>query len=67
MTDMERFALQVARRAIQLEAKGMKHSRLGSVKAKWAVKFGLSPRAKHADVIQRIEQELRCQPTPSST
>lgn len=51
------FRLLAVRRAIMLEAKGMKHSR-GSVKAKWAKHFGMSRQATCEEVIKRIEQEF---------
>lgn len=51
------FQLLAAKSAIGLEAKGLKHSR-GSVRKTYALQFGMSPRAKHADVQARIQQEI---------
>jgi hypothetical protein len=49
-----------ARGAIKLEKLGMRHSRLGQngLKRLWAKHYGLSPRAKHDEVLAKINEEL---------
>jgi hypothetical protein len=53
------FQLISAKHAIGLEAKGMRHSRLrGGARKLWAIHYCMNPRAKHADVIARIQEEI---------
>lgn len=60
-----------AKHAILLEAKGLRHSRLGrnGVKRLWAKHYGMAARTKHLDVIARMQQDInelaeRIQPNP---
>ncbi len=52
------YQLLVAKSAIGLEMKGLKHSR-GSIRKMYALHYGMKPRAKGEDVIARIEQEIK--------
>lgn len=52
--DIEVFRLQTVKRAINLEARGMRHSG-GNITPKWAKHFGLSARAPHETVIAHID------------
>ena len=54
---IKEFQLRVVISAIKLEAKGIKVRRY-SVKAVWAKKFGLSPRASHELVIQKVQEQI---------
>jgi hypothetical protein len=58
--DIRAWQLITARGAVRLEAKGLRHSRLGPNGAKklWAKHYGLSPRVKHEVVIARMTQEI---------
>ena len=49
-----------AKHAILLEAKGLRHSRLGrnGVKRAWAKHYGLSARAPHLSVIARLQEDI---------
>jgi len=51
--------LASAKAAIKLEAAGMRHSRLGSLRRRWAVHLGLSPNAKHETVIKLLEEKIQ--------
>ena len=55
---IEYAQLASVKQMINLQALGMKHSSGRNVKADWAQHFGLSRRAKPADVIQRIQQRM---------
>lgn len=54
------FSLIAAKHAILLEAKGMRHSRLGKngCRRAWAKHFGLSTRAKPEVIIARIQEDI---------
>lgn len=52
------FQLLAAKGAIKLEKLSMKMSRGFNAKAAWAKHYGLSARAKHDEVIAKIEAEL---------
>jgi hypothetical protein len=52
-----RFQLCAVKGALKLEALGMK-SRGGSIRKGWAVRLGLKPSTKHADLIKHIEELL---------
>lgn len=51
------FQLLAAKSAIKLESLGMRHLR-GSVRKAWAAHYGMPARAKHDQVIARIQQDL---------
>lgn len=51
--------LRFAIRAIELERDiKLKHSSMGSVKAKWAAHYGMSIQAKHDVVLAKMKEEL---------
>jgi hypothetical protein len=51
--------LLAVRAAIKLERDtGLRHSKLGSVKTKWAKHLGMSARATFNDVIDRVSDEI---------
>jgi hypothetical protein len=54
------FQLISAKHAIGLEAKGLRHSRLGrnGLKRLWAKHYGLPPRTKHIVIITKIQEEI---------
>lgn len=53
------FQLISAKHAILLEAKGLRHSRFRcGVRGLWAKHYGLPPRASHAKVVARIQEEI---------
>jgi hypothetical protein len=47
--------MAAAYHAIKLEKLGMRHSKLGSVKALWARHLGMSPRVKHDMVLAELK------------
>jgi hypothetical protein len=51
------FQLLAAKGAINLESKGIKHSRM-NVRKTWAIHLGLKPNAKHDVVIAAIEKKI---------
>lgn len=51
--------LAAAKAAIKLEKLGLRHSRIGSVRRLWAIHMGLRPTARHDQVIEQIEREMR--------
>ena len=51
--------MAAAKGAIRLEKLGMRHSKIGSVKALWARHLGMSPRVKHDVVIAKLEQMMQ--------
>jgi hypothetical protein len=53
------FQMAAAKGAIRLEKLGMRHSKIGSVKALWARHLGMSPRVKHDVVIAKLEQMMQ--------
>jgi hypothetical protein len=54
---LSRFQLCAVRGALKLEALGMK-SRGGSIRKGWAIRLGLKPSTKHADLIAHITMLL---------
>lgn len=50
--------LASAKAAIKLEEYGMRHSRLGSLRKRWALHLGLKPNAKHQEVVDEIQKQI---------
>lgn len=55
---IELARLASAKAAIKLEAVGMRHSRLGSLRKRWAVHLGLKPNTRHDLVIAAIQVKM---------
>ena len=57
---IELFRLIASKHAILLEAKGLRHSRLGrnGLKRAWAKHYGMSARSSHLSVIARLQEDI---------
>ena len=49
------FQLATVKGALKLESKGMRHSRLGTIRKGWAIRLGLKPSTKYPELIAHIE------------
>ncbi len=64
--DIVIFQLLAVRCALKLEKAGLK-SRGGSIRNGWALRLGLKPSAKHAEVIAEIERRVQAAKNPTTT
>ena len=55
---IERFRLVQLRGALKLERLGMKHSRMGNIRAKVAVSLGMPKNSKIDEVIARLTEMI---------
>lgn len=61
--DIAIFQLLAVKDALKLEMAGLK-SRGGGIRKGWALRLGLKPGAKHAEVIAEIERCVEAAKTP---
>ena len=64
--DITIFQLLAVKGALKLEMAGLK-SRGGSIRKGWALRLGLKPSAKHAEVIAEIERRVEAAKNPTTT
>ena len=63
--DIAIFQLLAVKGALKLEMAGLK-SRGGSIRKGWALRLGLKPGAKHAEVIAEIERRVQAAKNPTT-
>ena len=64
--DIAIFQLLAVKGALKLEMAGLK-SRGGSIRKGWALRLGLKPSAKRAEVIAEIERRVEAAKNPTTT
>ena len=64
--DIAIFQLLAVKGALKLEMTGLK-SRGGSIRKGWALRLGLKPSAKRAEVIAEIERRVQAAKNPTTT